>query len=583
MNNAEIARSLERLADLSELDGDNPFRVRAYRNAAETIRSLGSQLSELLATGADLTKIKGIGKEIAEKCRVMVETGSLPQLLDLAERLPVGLLELVKIKGVGPKQASALWHELAISTVDELEAAAIDGRLEALKGFGRKTSENLIRGIESYRRNLGRTPIGMVDATIAPLMQGLKTIEGLKRLEVAGSYRRRRDSIGDIDIVASATNPELVARWLTSFQEVAATLGSGTTKTSVELFNGLQVDLRMVEERSFGAALLYFTGSKEHGVALRQRALDRGWHLNEYGLFEGGEPGRDRLGGKLLAGEDEAGIYRRLGLQYIVPELRENRGEIEAAAVDSLPTLVEQSDVRGDMHMHSTWSDGKHSLTEMVDACADLGYEYLAITDHSASLVVQGGLDEAKLARQHQELDEITVDGRRRGLAVLRGMEVDILKDGSLDLSDAWLDRLDIVLVSVHSFFELDKEEQTARVIKAVSHPAVNVLAHPTGRLLGRRDPTSLDFNRVFEACASNNVAVEHNASAKRLDLSDVLLRDAVASGLKVFIDSDAHTITGLAAMSLGVQQARRAWLTRDDIVNCWDLGAMTAFLAKSR
>lgn len=582
MTNAEIAHNLERLADLSELDGDNPFKVRAYRNAAAVVRLLESQVSELVAAGADLTSIKGVGKEIAAKARVMVETGTLPQLVELTERLPEGLLDLIKIKGVGPKQASTIWRELGIAGVDELQAAAEDGRLAALKGFGAKTSEKILNGIESYRRNLGRTPLGTVDRVIGPLVERLRAVPGLLRLEVAGSYRRRRDTVGDIDLVAAATEPRAIAQVLVDYDEVANVLGNGSTKTSVELYNGLQIDLRLVDEQSFGAALMYFTGSKEHGVALRQRALDRGWHLNEYGLFDGGEPGPERLGGKRLAGEEEATIYKALGLVYIEPELRENRGEIEAAATGRLPSLIELEDIRGDMHIHSSWSDGRQTMAEMIDACAELGYQYLAITDHSASLVVQGGLNEEKLARQHEELETITVDGSRNGVSVLRGMEVDILKDGTLDLSDEWLQRLDVVLVSVHSYFDLDREQQTARVVRAVSHPAVNIFAHPTGRLIGRRDPIALDFDRVFQACAENGVAVEHNAAPKRLDLNDEHLRAAVAKGLKVFIDTDAHSAAGLSAMSLGVSQARRAWLTKDDVVNTWDYESMMAFLAKA-
>lgn len=581
MTNAEIARNLERFADLSELSGDNPFKVRAYRNAAVAIRDLDRSLAEMHAAGEELTSIKGVGKEIAAKAQVMIETGSLPQLTELAERLPLGLLEVVKIKGVGPKHAFTVWEKLGVSTVDELETAARDGRLAGLPGFGAKTIENILRGIDSYRRNSGRMPIGRVDAVIRPLIDRLEAIPGARRLEVAGSYRRRRETVGDIDIVATCSDQQGLMAAFTSYDEVARVLGSGPTKASIELFNGLQVDLRVVDEDSFGAALLYFTGSKEHNVALRQRSLDRGWHLNEYGLFEGGQPGRERAGGKRLAGVDEASIYRKLGLDFIEPELRENLGEIEAAAAGELPKLVDLRDIRGDLHLHTTWSDGKQSASDMIDACGDLGYEYMAITDHSGSLVVQGGLSEEKLARQHLELDEITTGSRRGRATVLRGMEVDILKDGSLDLADEWLERLDIVLISVHSFFDLPKAEQTDRVIKAISHPSVNVFAHPTGRLIGRRDPIELDLDAVFVACAANGVAVEHNSSPSRLDLKDTHLRAAVAAGLKVVINTDAHSTRGLGTIALGVSQARRAWLTPADVVNTWPLNDVMRFLSK--
>ncbi|HET8986551.1 MAG TPA: DNA polymerase/3'-5' exonuclease PolX [Trueperaceae bacterium] len=579
MTNAEIGRTLEQLADLSEIDGDNHFKVRAYRNAAGLLRGLDRQVADLLEDGFDLTSLKGIGKEIAEKVGVMVRTGSLPQLTDLARRIPLGLLDVIKIKGVGAKQAATLWRTLGVGDVAALEAALADGRVATLPGFGDKTAQRLAKAIAAYHRNSGRMPLGSVDAVIQPLLARLAAVPGVGRLEVAGSYRRRRDSVGDVDLVASAGDPALLAVALTGYDEVSDVLGSGATKTSVVLHNGLQIDLRVIDPDSFGAALLYFTGSKDHNVALRQRSLERGWHLNEYGLFDGGEPGKDRLGGTRVAGADEAEIYARLDLDYIAPVLREDRGEVAAAAAHNLPVLVTLADMRGDLHLHTTWSDGKNSVVEMVDACAARGYEYMAITDHSGSLALQQGLDEEKLARQHAELDEVLAN--RQDITVLRGMEVDILKDGTLDLSDEWLERLDIVLVSVHSFFDLSQAEQTARVVAAVSHPQVNVLAHPTGRLIARRDPIDLDLEAVFEACLANGVSVEHNAASKRLDLSDVHLMTAVRHGLDVVINTDAHSTGGLGSMALGMDQAGRAWLRPADVVNTLPLAALKSRLAK--
>lgn len=579
MTNVEIARNLDQLADLSEVDGDNPFRVRAYRNAAAVVRGLDQQAADLKANGFDLTSLKGIGKEIAEKITVLEETGALPQVVELAQRIPLGLLDIIRIKGVGPKQAATLWRELGVSDVDSLETAIDEGRVATLKGFGEKTAQRISRAIDSYRRNSGRMPLGAVDAVIQPLLARLRAVDGVLRLEVAGSYRRRRESVGDIDIVASATDPSALAAELTGYDEVHEVLGSGATKSSVLLRNGLQIDLRTVDIGSFGAALLYFTGSKAHNVALRQRALERGWHLNEYGLYDGGEPGKDRLGGERLAGETEDEIYDRLDLAYIVPVLREDRGELAAAASESLPTLVALHDVRGDLHMHTTWSDGRNGIGEMVDGCAALGYEYLAITDHSGSLALQQGLDEEKLARQHAELD-VVLSGRE-DVTVLRGMEVDILRDGSLDLTDEWLEHLDIVLVSVHSFFDLTQSQQTARVIAAVTHPQVNVLAHPLGRLIGRRDPLDLDLDAVFDACLANGVIIEHNAAPKRLDLPDTHLMTAVRKGLKVAINTDAHSVAGLDAMTNGIDQAGRAWLQPSDVVNTLPLESLQRRLQK--
>ena len=581
MTNVEIGRNLDQLADLSELDGDNPFKVRAYRNAAAVVRGLDKQVADLLVEGFDLTTLKGIGTEIAEKIAVLERTGTLPQLADLAHRVPLGLLDVIQVKGVGPKQAATLWRELGVTDVDALETAIVDGRVATLKGFGEKTAQRMARAIESYRRNTGRTPLGSVDAVIQPLLTRLRAVDGVQRLEVAGSYRRRRESVGDVDIVAVASKPELLATALTGYDEVREVLGSGATKTSVLLSNGLQIDLRTVDHDSFGAALLYFTGSKDHNVALRQLSLERGWHLNEYGLFEGGEPGKDRPGGTRLAGADETEIYAALGLEYIAPVLREDRGEVAAAAAGTLPRLVTLEDIRGDLHMHTTWSDGRNTAIEMVDACVALGYEYMAITDHSGSLALQQGLDEEKLARQHAELDAVLAG--RDEITVLRGMEVDILKDGSLDLSDEWLERLDIVLVSVHSFFDLSQREQTERVVTAVSHPHVNVLAHPLGRLIARRDPIDLDLDAVFDACLANGVIIEHNAASKRLDLPDAQLMRAARRGLKVSINTDAHSVAGLGAMRLGIEQAGRAWLEPHDVVNSQSLDDLKALLTKGR
>ncbi len=580
MSNAEIARQLDRLADLSELDGDNPFKVRAYRNAATTIRDIETPVEELLAGGADLTAIKGIGKEIASKVRTLVQTGAMPQLIELEGRVPVGLLDVTRVKGVGPKQAATLWRALGVQSVDDLEAAARAGRLTELKGFGAKSAERILRGIESYRRNVGRLPLGHVDAVLVPLLERLLAVPGVQRLEVAGSYRRRKESVGDVDLVAVATAPSALHDALATYDEVATVLGGGDTKTSVELWSGLQVDLRTVEESSYGAALLYFTGSKEHNVELRQLALDKGWHLNEYGLYAGGAPGKDRHGGKRLAGATEEEVYANLGLPFVPPELREGRGEVAAAAAGELPDLIKLKDLRGDLHMHTTWSDGRDSLQAMIEACAALGYEYMAVTDHSGSLALQGGLDDEKLRRQHAELATLTAG--RDDIRVLRGMEVDILKDGSLDVTDEQLANLDIVIVSVHSFFELAASVQTERVVKALSHPRVNVYAHPLGRQIGQRDPIAIEMEEVFAACAANGVAVEHNASPRRLDLPDVQLRAAVAAGLKVFIGSDAHSARGLGVMRLGVDQARRAWLTAGDVVNTRPLSEILTFLGKA-
>jgi len=581
MTNTDLARLLDRLAALSELNEENAFRVRAYRNAARTVRDLEEQVPDLLERNADLTEIPGIGKEIAQKLRTMVTEGRLPQLDDLAKSVPIGLIAVTEVQGVGPKKARALWQELGVTSVDDLEREAKAGRVAELEGFGARSQEKILGGIEVQRRHSGRTRLADVDALVAPLLRRLRRVEGVRRAEVAGSYRRRRETVGDLDLLVIADDGRAAGAALRELDGVAEVLGSGDTKTSVRLDGGLQIDLRVVPEESFGAAWMYFTGSKEHNVALRQIAVDGGRHLNEYGLFEGGEPGRERKGGTRLAGTTEEEVYQAFGLDWIPPELRERRGEIAAAREHRLPDLITREAIRGDLHMHSTWSDGKNSVLEMIDACEERGYAYMALTDHSQALRMTGGLDAAKLARQWEELDEL-LDGRK-GITLLRGLEVDILSDGSLDLEEAWLERLDIVIASVHSRFDLDEARQTERVVKAVSHPQVNVLAHPTGRLLGERDPYAIDLDAVFDACSANEVAVEINASPLRLDLSDVHTLAARHKGLTVVINTDAHSTRHLEYMRFGVEQARRAWLGADAALNTRPLEEVRRFLAKGR
>ncbi len=584
MTNAELARHLDLFADLQELAGENRFRIRAYRTAAANIRALSDQVESLIAGRADLEEIPGVGKDIAEKLEVMVRTGELPQLTELSQKIPLGLTEVMRVKGIGPKLASAAWTELGVDSVDALEKAAQEGRLSELPGFGPKRQASILKSIEAHRRNVERARLGEIDPIVRPLVESLRQVPGAERVEVAGSYRRRRETVGDIDLLAIADSHKAAAaisQAFTTYPDVDEVLGSGDTRSSVRLKNGLEVDLRVMEAESFGAALLYFTGSKSHNVELRQLALDKGWHLTEYGLFEGtGEEGESPLSsGKRLASKTEEDIYAKLGLPYIEPEMREGRGEIKAAQEGELPVLVELADIRGDLHMHSTWSDGRASIEDMMRACMERGYEYMALTDHSKALAMTGGLDEEKLARQWEELDEITA--ANPGIALLRGLEVDILKDGTLDLSDEWLEKLDIVLVSVHSHFSLPIEEQTARMVNAVSHPQVNILCHPTGRILGAREGYAVDLAEVFEACRENQVAVELNASYQRLDLSDVNLIAARKRGLMVSIGTDAHNEKELAGMELGVQQARRAWLSKEQVLNARELAEVRKFLAK--
>ena len=589
--NAAVAARLARLADLLEIEGANAFRVRAYRSAAETIDAHPEPIADMLARGGDLTELKGVGKDLAAAIAALFDQGEIPALREIAERVPIGLLDVVRVPGVGPKRAATLWRELGVTSLDDLDRAARGGRVAALGGFGEKTQAKVLAGVAQVRRQGGRMRLGDAEAAVAALLDALREAEGVERAEVAGSLRRGRATVGDVDLLAVAGAPAAAMAALREHPDVAEVLGSGDTKTSVRLEGDLQVDLRVVPSASFGAAWQYFTGSKAHNVALRQRAVDRGLRLSEYGLFRGGE-GDHPERGERLAGADEAGVYRALGLAWVAPELREDRGELAAAAEGRLPRLLELGDLRGDLHMHYTWSDGSAGVRAMRAACAERGYAYMAITDHSQALRMTGGLDAEKLARQWTELDEILAEdderaaGERGGAsqplpALLRGLEVDILKDGRLDLGDDWLARLDIVIVSVHSHLDLPQAQQTERVVRALQHPEVNVLAHPTGRLLGGRKGMDLDLDAVFQAAAAHGVAVECNASPSRLDLGDVELMRAVAAGCAVAIDTDAHAVAGLDDMRFGVATARRAWLGRDQVVNAGSLERVRAFLAK--
>jgi DNA polymerase (family 10) len=477
MENVEIAAVLKEVADLLEIQDANPFRVRAYRNAVRTVQTQAIPLRKLVADGADLTELPAIGKEMARHIEELVQTGQATVLQELTEQVPASLVQLMRLPSLGPKKARKLWDELGIETIEELEKMARAGLIATLPGFGQKTEQTILEGIERYRRRVGRFGLLEVDELLKPLLEHMSGAKGLDRLEVAGSYRRRLETIGDIDLLASGAAPGDLMQRLADYSGVAKTLVLGETKTSVSLRSDLQVDLRVVPAESYGAALVYFTGSKEHNIKLRQRALDRGLRVSEYGVFRIPEGATDESlasEGEMVAGETEEDVYAAVGLPWIFPEMREDRGEIKAAETDRLPNLIEIRDILGDLQMH-------------LETCASRGYEYLAMTDHSKSLAMIGGLDAARLTQQWEEIDEIAA--RHEEICILKSMEVDILKDGTLDLEDDMLEQLDLVVVSIHSFFNLSQAEQTDRVLAALHHPQVNVLAHPTGRVINRRDP----------------------------------------------------------------------------------------------
>jgi DNA polymerase (family X) len=585
MDNASIARTLDQVADMLEIEGANPFRIRAYRNAVRTLEVQTTPLAKWVEDGRELTGLQGIGKEMANHVRELCTTGELALHAELAARVPPGLVQVMRLPGVGPKRARKLWEELAVADVDGLEAAAQAGRVRGLAGFGAKSEEKILAGIAEWRQHSARLRLDQADRHVLPLLEYLRAGGDAERIEVAGSYRRRRETVGDVDLLA-VTAGEAAARRLmerfTSYPQVAEVLMHGETRGSVRFGSGLQVDLRTVPPESYGAALVYFTGSKEHNVRLRQRGVERGLRISEYGVFETGEddaPGDPRAG-RRIAGAGEEEVYASVGLAWVPPELREDRGEIAAAAAGELPRLVELGDLRGDLQMHSTWSDGKTSIEGMLTACAARGYEYFALTDHSKALPMIGGLDAARLREQLDEIDE--VQARHPEIRLLKSLEIDILADGSLDLEDEMLPLLDVVLVSIHSRFDLPAAEQTERILRAVRHPEVDVLAHPTGRRLGKRKGMDFDLDAVLEACAEHGVAVELNANPQRLDLRDVHLVRARQLGVPVIISTDAHSPANLDLMRYGIEQARRARLEPRHVLNTLPLDRFLAALGRS-
>ncbi len=605
MENIEIARRLEELADLLEIQGANPFRIRAYRNAIRTIGGLTRPLQEV-ADEDGLTDLPGIGKDIAASIRELLDTGRLSVLDEITAEVPRELANLTRLDGVGPKKARKLWKELDVTTPDELEAAAKEGRVAALAGFGKKSVEKILRSIEDFRKHQGRFLRAEAAQYLRPLLAHLEGVEAIRPLEVAGSYRRGRETVGDIDLLVLVEDEDAragVMEAFTGFPGVDRVAMSGETRGSVVLTSGLPVDLRILGPESYGAALHYFTGSKEHNVEIRKRAQKRGLRVSEYGVFqvEEGEAGdtdpssdassdsssgdassgAGPQAGRRIAGATEEEVFGSLELPWIAPELRENRGEIQAAEEGRLPALVEAGQLRGDLHMHTTWSDGRDSVREMAEACRDRGYAYMAITDHSQAVTVARGLTPERLREQWGEIDQAREEVE--GIRILKGCEVDILKDGSLDLPDEILEELDIVLVAVHSHFDLDQATQTERILSALRHPLVDILVHPTGRLINRREPYPVDMEAVLQGALEHGVAVELNTNPRRLDLHDRHLFRARELGVPVVISTDAHRTAQLAYVEEGIRQARRGWLEADHVLNTGSWDELDRWLHRSK
>jgi DNA polymerase (family 10) len=556
MENLAIARIFSEIADLLEIKNENPFKIRAYRNAAETIAHATEKLS--YCTEEQLRAIAGIGKELAAKIRELAESGDIRYHRDLLEQFPTTILDLLRLQGVGPKTVALLYTHAGISTLDELEAACKDGRLRELKGMGKKKEELILKALSDRRQHSGRHLMPDAVDAAALLLDYLRAECPAVDFGVVGSLRRGVDTTGDIDILATGTDPHVMSTF-TMYKLVDRILAQGDTKSSVLLWGGIQADLRLVPSESRGAAMQYFTGSKSHNIALRDRAIGQGYKLNEYGLFRVAD-------GVSVAGSTEAGIYEALGLEIIPPELREGRGEIEAAERRALPALIQLNDIRGDIHSHTTATDGREDIEAMALAAREAGFSYLAITDHSKALAMSNGLDEHRALEHARRIREI--GGRLDGITLLAGIECDIKPDGKMDLADDCLAELDVVVASVHSAFNQDEAQMTERVLRAISNPFVDIVGHPTGRLLLRREPYALNVPAVIDAAAAAHVALEINCQVDRLDLCDTHARLAREKGVKIVISTDSHSRGGFRLMRWGVMVARRAWLTPADVLN---------------
>lgn len=559
VTNGEIAAIFDQLADLLEVEGEeNPFRIRAYRNAARVIRGLDRNLAQMVAKGEDLEALPRIGHELAAKIREIVQTGRLRTLERHKRAVPHGLAELLRVPGLGPKRIQRLREELGIENLRDLEKAAREGKLRQLPGFGAKTEQNILREIEALDRRTRRFLRAEVEEMAEALRDYLAEQAGVDEVVVAGSYRRWKETVGDLDILVTAAADSKVSDAFIAHEAVERVLSHGETRASVVLrHTGLQVDLRVVPAESFGAALHYFTGSRAHNIALRRMARDQGLKVNEYGLFQGEE---------CLAGETEESLYGYFGMPWITPELREDRGELQAALAGKLPELITLDDLKGDLHCHTSATDGNASLDEMANAARTLGHQYLAITDHSHHLTVAHGQNAEAVARQIEAID--TWNAHHRGFRLLKGVEVDILDDGRLDLPDRILAQLDIVVAAIHSEFGLSRARQTERLLRAMDNPNVHVIAHPTGRLIGRRPAYDLDIDRVIAHAAEVGVALEVNSQPERLDLNDELARAAIEQGALLAISSDAHSTTQLGLLRHGVAQARRGWVGARHVIN---------------
>ncbi|MFZ3285482.1 MAG: DNA polymerase/3'-5' exonuclease PolX [Telluria sp.] len=576
IQNAEVAQVFNEIADLLEIKGDNPFRIRAYREAARTLAGLPQSVQGMLEENVDLAQLHGIGADLSAKIGEIVASGSCELLEQLRTEMPPLLPKLLSVPGLGPRRVKTLFEVCQVETPEQLLQAALDGRVQAIRGFGPKLEQGIIEALQAQRSKERRFRICDALQMIAPLLRLLREGGAASELEVAGSARRARETVGDLDILACSARPSVLVRQFLGYEGVAQVSAKGRTRASVLLRQGMQVDLRVVPQASFGSALHYFTGSRSHNIALRAIARERGLKLNEYGLHEGK---------RRIAGASEASVFEALGMAFIAPELRENRGEIAAAQAGTLPRLVTLGDLKGDLHAHTSASDGRSSLREMAHAARQAGLEYLAITDHSRALAMAHGLDADALARQIDAIDALNAQlgAEHAGITLLKGVEVDILEDGSLDLPRSVLARLDVVVAAVHSRFGLDRERQTIRMMRAIDHPCCSVLAHPSGRLLLEREAYAVDMERLIRHAGQRGCCMELNSQPSRLDLDGVHCMMARDEGVLISIDSDAHSVFDFANLRFGIGQARRGWLQAGNVLNTRPLAALRDILRRAQ
>ena len=572
IQNLAVAAVFEEIADRLAIQGANVFRVRAYSNAARILQGLGRDVKQMLERGEDLCELPGIGADLAGKIREIVETGKCVVLERLRREMPAAVTELLKVPGLGPKRVGALWHDLDVQTPRQVLRAARDNRIRELPGFGEKMERQIEAAVAAHLSKEQRMKLATAAQYAEALVRHLEQTPGVDRVVVAGSFRRMRETVGDLDLIVTARQTKAAVERFAAYPDILEVLSRGETRASVRLKSGLQVDLRVVAVESFGAALVYFTGSKAHNIALRRIAQEHGLKINEYGVFKGA---------KRIAGDTEASVYRAVGLPEIPPELREERGEIEAARAGRLPRLVELADLKGDLHAHTTATDGRSSLEDMVGAAQALGFEYLAITEHSRRQTMTHGLDPERLRRQADAIDR--VNAKLQGMRVLKGIEVDILDDGTLDLPDSVLSELDLVVAAIHTRFSLSRAQQTERILRALDNPLVTLLAHPSGRLIGEREPFELDMLKIMRKAKERRVCVELNAHPERLDLTDTNCRMAKDEGVLVAVNSDAHDTGEFANLRYGIGQARRGWLERADVLNSRSLPELLPLLKRCR